>query len=186
MTNGAFDISAGTEGNTADIKINKRARTVRFTNPSLQIDVEPILEGFLADRLMNMLWDANIDNALVEVGGTSRSVGNDIVGPWRKNIPDMKGKYASRGIAFTFSNAAVATVAAGTRKPGMRYKEPKAVANDLRSATAVAQNAAMAEAIAHAIYNLGADAGMGLAERLPKIQAVVRDSKGSLRRSPGL
>ncbi len=182
MTAGNFDVVPG-DGNMRDVTVNKGKRLVQFTKPTVTLDVRAVLDGFLADRLMAAIWNSSIDNAMVEVGNASRSVGNDVVGPWRKTITDVAGRYAGQGMAITFSNASTATVLpkqiAGA---GAKSKAP----NQLQSATVIAKDAAVAEALANAIYDLGTEEGLNLANRTPGVRAVVRDESGRLHRTKGL
>lgn len=188
LTNGIFDVVAeGTFGSITDLKINTRQNTVAITNPKLRIDVGELTDGYLADRLMAAIWNANIDNAMVEVGSVSRSVGNDVVGQWRKVVTDMAGRYAARGMALSFSNAAAATIALGSKTPGAGSRLGEHVIGaDLQSATVIAKDGATAKGVANAIYKLGADKGMELANRLPNVKAVLRDNAGTLHKSRGL
>lgn len=186
MTGGAFTIVSSDAGSMADIEINGAKQTVAFHKPDLKIDVSPVVDGFLADQLMKTIWDANIDNAMVEVGSATRSVGSNIVGPWRKTVADMASNYAGRGIAISFSNAATATVAAGAKRPFVNRRGGEVSGTDCRSATVITKDAAVADALANTIYELGPDAGIELANRLPGVRAVIRDNAGNLRKSKGL
>ncbi|GEM_PF-2905794 len=188
MTGGAFDVVIAGRGTINDVHINKNAQTVQFSKP-MQIDLASVTDGFLADQLMGSLWNANIDNAMVEVGGVTRSVGNDLVGPWHKTITDMAGRYAGRGMSISFSNTAAATVLGGHQAPAVgerNDKNPRAVAPALRSATVMAQDAAMAQALATAVYHMNPEEGVALGNRLQKVQVVVRDGEGTLHKSNGL
>ncbi|MBI4238559.1 MAG: FAD:protein FMN transferase [Deltaproteobacteria bacterium] len=187
QSGGAFDIASTGTGNSDAIKLSSGANTVQFANPNLRLDVSSVVEGFLADRLVAYLWKANIDNAMVSVGNVTRSIGNDLVGPWRTVIADMSGRYAGRGMAISFSNASTATVTVGakTPKPNERAGD-KPAQTKCRSATVIAKDAATAQALATAIYQLGPDAGLALANRVPHVRAIIRDNAGNLVKSPGL
>lgn len=185
-TNNAYEIVKVGSNSPDDIKINAGAQTVQFLKPGMQIDVASVVDGFLADRLMQVLWDANIDNAMVEVGNVTRSIGNDLVGPWRKVVADMTGQYAGRGVAISFSNASTATVSVGANEPKTGARKDGVAATKCRSATVIAKDATTAQAVANAIYNLGPEQGLELANRIPQVRALIRDNAGNLVKSPGL
>lgn len=185
VTNGNFDVVVG-DGNLQQVAINKGKRSVQFTQPNVKLDIAPVLDGFLADRLMAAIYNSNIDNAMVEVGNASRSIGADVVGPWRKTITDVAGRYAGQGMAITFSNASTATVMPRGRGQSSAAAGVKSIGGNIQSATVIAKDAAVAEALANAIYDLGPEAGMNLANRVPGVRAVVRDGSGRLHRTKGL
>lgn len=185
VTHGNFDIVVGND-TLQQVAIDKGKRQVQFTAPSVTLDATPVLDGFLADRLMATIYNSNIDNAMVEVGNASRSVGTDVVGPWRKTITDVAGRYAGQGIAITFSNASTATVMPKGRGQSGTKAAVQSKEGNIQSATVIAQDAAVAEALANAIYDLGPEAGLHLANRVPGVRAVVRDGSGRLHRTKGL
>lgn len=185
LTKGAFDIVTEGTGSARDIKIDKAARTVQFTKPGMQIRLDHVLEGYLADLLLVDLWNANIDNAFVHVGGAARSVGRDMVGPWRLTIADVTGKYAARGISLSFSNLSAATVGSGKRAPAIDFRTKQTLTPACRGATVISRDAATSLAIANAVYTLGPTAGLDLAHKLAS-RAVIMDTAGNLIKSPGL
>lgn len=186
LTKGAFTVVTSSVGSMSDIKVHKKTNTIAFEVPGMQVDVTPLIDGFVADRLMQIVWDANIDNAMVEVGSATRSVGYDSVGPWKKTIADMVGKYAGRGVAISYSNAATATVQTATATPQTGKRTGMPEASGVHSATVIAKDAALAQGVADAIYHMKPADGIALANRLSNVQAVIRDSDGTLLRSSGL
>jgi thiamine biosynthesis lipoprotein ApbE len=174
MTKGSVSIVEG--GTMKDIQIDKRKSTVQFLKSGMQLRMHQVMDGFLADRLMASVWNANIDNAMVEVGRASRSVGHGAVGPWRRTVSEVDGRYAKQGMAISFSDASTATVAGGRGKK----------ASNVRSATVIAPDAAVADAVANAISQMSATEGLKMANRLPSVHALVRDGTGKLHRSKGL
>ncbi|MBI4367607.1 MAG: FAD:protein FMN transferase [Deltaproteobacteria bacterium] len=184
-TGGAFDVVETAGASAADIRIDKAARTVRFAKPGMRIRMDHLVEGYLTDLLLLHLWNANLDNILVQVGGAARSVGHDLTGPWRLTIADFTGSYAARGITLSFSNLSAATVGAGKRAPPIDFRTKSGYASAARGATVLAADAATSLAIAHAVYLLGPEAGLKLAAKL-KARAVIIPKDGPLLKSPGL
>lgn len=185
MTHGAFDIVHEAGATAAGLKINKAARTVQFAKPGMRIRLDHLVEGYLTDLLFMNLWNANIDNALVQVGGAARSVGRDMVGPWHLSIADLTGKYAARGISLSFSNLSAATVGAGKRAPTTDFRTKQDLTPPCRGATILARDAATSLAIANAVYILGPTEGLKLAHKL-STRAVFMGHDGTLTKSPGL
>lgn len=185
MTHGAFDIVDEAGASAADLKINKGAGTVQFGKPGMRIRIDHLVEGYLTDLLLVNLWNANIDNALVQVGGAARSIGRDMVGPWRLSIADLTGKYAARGISLSFSNLSAATVGAGKRAPTTDARTKQGLTPACRGTTILARDAATSLAIANAVYTLGPTEGMKLAHKLGS-RAVIMGLDGNILKSPGL
>lgn len=184
-TGGAFDIVPNGNGTARDIKISQNS--VAFLRPNMTIDVKNMRDGYVADRVMQTIWDANIDNAMVEVGQASRSIGNDLVGPWQTTVTDMVGRYAGRGTSISFSNASAATVAMGSTSPAMNGRPATAKKPaTMRSATVIAKDAVTAEAMANAVYKMGVTEGMQMANRMGNVHVLVRDNDGNLQKSNGL
>lgn len=184
-TNGYFDIVTSSPFTFDAIKVSEGKSTIHFTKPGVQIDLSFIRDGFLADLLLISVYNSKIDNAMVKVGNAYRSIGKDVVGPWKVSVKNPGGRYANRGIALTFSGLSTATVNTD-HEPTIHPKTKKPLLPLAKSVTVLARDAATAQAIASAIYILGPTEGMALVTKLQNVRAVITDADGNFIRSPGL
>jgi thiamine biosynthesis lipoprotein len=184
-TDGAFDITATPEiGKFNNIKIVENK--VMLKKRGMRISLKNIISGYIADLLIRAIYNANIDNALVEVGRTSRSLGVSVTGVWRTEVDDSSGRYAKRGMTLDASNISVASVVAGDNAATIDPRWASPLPQTSRSVTIVSKNAAIAEALAHGIYVLGPEKGMQLITKLQTIKGVIVNNEGVFLKSPGL
>ncbi|MBI2092581.1 MAG: FAD:protein FMN transferase [Deltaproteobacteria bacterium] len=184
-TDGAFDITSTPEiGRFNNIKIvgNK----VMLKKRGMKISLKNIVSGYIADLLIRAIYNANIDNALVEVGRASRSLGVSVTGVWRTQVDDSSSGYAKRGMTLDTSNVSVASVIAGDNAAAIDPRWASPLPQTCRSVTVISKNAAIAEALAHGIYVLGPDKGMQLITKLQTIKGVIVNNEGVFLKSPGL
>lgn len=185
-TDGAFDITTTPlAGNFKHIKI--AGNMVFLKRAGMKISFDNIISGYLTDLLIRAIYNSNIDNAIATVGSASRSIGESVAGHWRTDVYDSEGTYAKRGMSLDTSNISVASVVAGRNAP---VQDPRwgipVIPPVVRSVTIISMNAAVAEALAHGIFVLGAEKGMVLIGTLQTIKGVIVDSMGNFLKSPGL
>jgi thiamine biosynthesis lipoprotein len=185
-TDGAFDISTAPENGTfKNIKIKNNL--VLLKKPGMKISFKNIINGYIADLLIRAIYNSSIDNALVEVGTTSRSIGTSVAGPWRTQVDDSTNKLARRGMTLDTSNVSVGSVVAGANAPTVdpRWNIPLDPA-PCRSVTIISRNAAISEALAAGIFVLGPQKGLPLMTTLQTVKGVIVDNDGNFLKSPGL
>lgn len=184
-TDGTFDITTTPEiGNFNNIKV--AGNMVLLKKQGMRISFDNIIHGFIADLLIRAIYNANVDNALAEVGPTSRSIGTSVVGGWRTQVDDSSGGYARRGMTLDTSNVSVGTVTAGVNAPTFDPRWATPVLKMCRSVTIISRNAAVSEALAYGIYIWGPEKGMILINRLQNVRGVVVDNSGNFIKSPGI
>jgi len=184
-TDGTFDITTTPEiGNFNNIKFTNNM--VLLKKQGMRINFDNIIHGFIADLLIRAIYNANVDNALVEVGPTSRSIGTSVVGGWRTQVDDSSGGYARRGMTLDTSNVSVGTVTAGVNAPTVDPRWAIPVLKMCRSVTIISRNAAVSEALANGIYIWGPEKGMMLINRLQTVRGVIVDNNGTFLKSQGM
>jgi len=184
-TRGAFDITATPEiGNFNQIKISGDKITLKKSG--MKITLSNIIHGYLSDLVIRAIYNAGIDNALVEVGPTSRSIGKSVAGNWRTEVNDNEGRFAMRGMALDTSNVAVGYVLASKNAPSVDPRWATPITPQARSVTIISRNAAISQAIAYGVYVMGPDAGMPLVDSLVNVKAVIIDNQGNFIKSPGI
>ena len=192
-TGGAFDMAAGSlvrvwgflrrQGRTPapedleqaraaagmrHVEIDEAGRRVRFTRPGVELNPGAIGKGFALDRVIGLLRDQGVENALVH-GGSSSVRARGVHGP---GLPGRRGWAVGvrhplrpgRRLATVFlADAALGTSGSGTQffiDRGRRLGhilDPRSglPAAGVLSATVIAGSAAEADSLSTALYVLG-------------------------------
>jgi FAD:protein FMN transferase len=185
-TGGAFDVVGGA-GSYRDIAVNEGAQTVELKKAGMQLNLDPIADGFLAELMLRYIFAASMQNAMVKVGNTFRGIGTAIMGPWRIQVQDDSGTFAHHALNLTVANTAIATVSADQYRehPLIDPRSKATVAPPCRGVTLVMNDAALAQGLAQALFLLGPDKGMKLLAKLGNAKALIVDAEGKFIRSPG-
>ena len=138
---------------------------VRLARRGMAVTVNGIAQGWAADRVAALLRARGFTSALVNLGEFAALGRRDSGGPWRLGIADPEsGSIVAR---LDVENSAAATSEPGATRIGRRgashILDPVGAPGPRwRSVTAVAETAALADAVSTAV----AAAPMGLAEEL--------------------
>lgn len=210
LTEGAFDITIGvltkewgfTDGkyrvptdreirdklelvNYKDIRISDSK--VKLSKRGMFIDLGGIAKGYAVDKVYELLKGKGVKRAIINAGGTIRTVEKDPKRIWKIGIKDPTGNKDILGILYLDSGLAVATSGDYERyfvKDGIKYHhllDPKTgyPSNLCKSVTVVSKKAVEADALSTAIFVLGPKKGLSLAEKLD-VGVVIVDSKGDI------
>ncbi len=150
------------------------------TNEATQIGVEGVAKGWIIDVLFNALVDRGYRHILVNIGGDLMTSGREADGSRR--VLQITDPFDGQSVAgyIEVENVAVATSGnylrhrqVGAHRVGHildpRTGRPPAFDG---SVTVLAPDAAMADALATALFVLGPEEGMSLAERLEQIGVI--------------
>ena len=134
------------------VALDEKARTVRFARPGLELNLGSIGKGWALDRVTAGLRAASVERALVSAGGSSQRAWGPR--PWEVALTSGGETLATlrlRDAAIGTSGAAEQNVEKGGRRYG-HVIDPRTgwPAEGVRSATAVADEAAVADALATA------------------------------------
>ncbi len=152
-----------------------------------------IAKGYGVDRAMAAMMSEGIENGLVNAGGDLKALGRNGASAWTIGIKHPRDR--ERAIAAVpVSNVCLVTSGDYERffeVEGARYHhilDPRTgrPATGCMSATVMAPDAAVADAIATAVCVLGPDLGLKLVARLPRVEAIVVDMQGRVSTSEGL
>ncbi len=154
---------------------------VMLTQPGMALGLGGIAKGFTADRVVATLKELGIKGGIVAVAGDVTAFGTRPDGtPWRIGVRDPKGAVAPlRKLPLT--DGAVSTSGDYERffeLDGVRYHhilDPRTLYPARAGLTAVsvlAPSGVLADGYATALFVMGADAGVALAERLPGVEAL--------------
>ncbi len=216
LTDGAFDITFASVGYLYDyrqhrrpdaatlaehlpavdwhqVRLDRHGRSVRFGREGVRIDLGGIAKGHAVDRGIAILRDCGIRSALVTAGGDSRILGDHHGRPWMMGIKDPR---RSDGIAVVLPLADTAISTSGDYErffieDGKRYHHilsPKTgrPVEHTRSVTVLGPDATTTDGLSTAFFVLGPQRALALCEKLPGIDAVIIDAKGTLHYSSGL
>ena len=150
-----------------DIKLMKKT--------ALQLDLSAIAKGYAVDQLVSLLQAENAQHFMVEIGGEIRVQGkNPNRQAWRIAIEEPNNSFGVIHRTLSITDKAVAT-SGGYRnyfeKDGKRYSHTISpvtgypIEHNLVSVTVLADQSAIADALATAINVMGAEAGLKLAEQ---------------------
>ena len=179
LTGGAFDIAqgAGRPGHGMhQLDLDHRARTVRFTEPGLQLDLGGIGKGIALDLVRQFLLDRHVGQAFLSFGESSVAViGSHPAGvPWPVGVEHMFAPGTSLH-RFDLRDGAMST--SGNRPGQTHLIDPangQAVAG-CRTVSVACPGAADAEALSTALFVLPAARRAEVLRRYRGAQAVAFD-----------
>lgn len=138
------------------------------------IDLGGIAKGYVADALVSFLADRGVTDALVNIGGNVKALGqNERRGPWQVAIQDPAGQYGS-GVGVVSLPSGYSLVTSGVYErgfdlDGIRYHhilDPHTgypIQNGVLSVSILAKSSLLADALSTACFALGAEEGLALA-----------------------
>ncbi len=163
------------------VTVDKSRSTVMLESPGMQVDVSGIAKGYAVDKAIQALKDAGIQKAMINAGGDIYAMnsppGRDV---WLIGVRHPRNGADMLGI-IELKDKAVAT--SGDYEnffqvDGKRYchvidtRTGRPVAG-IMSVTIIADNTAEADALATAVFPLGAEKGMKLIESLESVDGLI-------------
>ncbi|MBC7319507.1 FAD:protein FMN transferase [bacterium] len=210
LTKGAFDITIGaltkewgfTDGNyrvPSEREIKDRLKLVNYNDIKIYdskvelakrgmfLDLGGIAKGYAVDKVYEFLKSKGIKRAIINAGGTIKTIEREPKRIWKIGIKDPTGSKGILGVLYLDSGLAVATSGDYERyfiKDGVKYHHllnPKTgyPSKLCKSVTVVSKKAVEADALSTAIFVLGPKEGLTLAERLG-IGVVIVDSENNI------
>lgn len=163
------------------IRIDRPHLTVKLASQGMKIDLGAIAVGYAVDKAVNVLKDAGVKNALVDGGGEIYALGSPPgKDAWRigiqhpRRMNDLLGTIELKDMAISTSGDYENYFEVN----GKRYchimnpKTGKPV-EGVMSVTVVANSTVEADALSTALFIMGAEDGMKLAERLGNIECII-------------
>ncbi|MDR2521479.1 MAG: FAD:protein FMN transferase [Spirochaetaceae bacterium] len=212
-----WDIGSGTERvppreeiencltklNWQDIRIDKHNSTIYLPHPGMALDLGAIAKGYAADNITQMLKNAGIKKAIIDLGGNIVAIGNkkdpgifSREQPWHIGIQDPQKPRGTYAVLVPCTNATLVTSGIYERyfeENGKRYHHILStetgypVDNELQSVTIISEidngpYASMhADALSTTIFTLGSQAGAKLLQKLPGREAIFIFKSGEIR-----
>ena len=161
--------------------------------PGTQIGLGGVAKGWIVDAVYRLLRERGYTDLLVNIGGDLRAAGGGpdgshtlrIMDPFRPDRPVVELEVGDKAVA-TSGNAYRSVLIGDLRYGHLIDPRSGRPAPFEGSVTVLAANAAMADALATALFVLGPDEGLALAKRTPGLD-VVYVSRSEIRSTlPGI
>jgi thiamine biosynthesis lipoprotein len=175
------------------VRLDSKARTVRFSQPGVRVDLGGIGKGHAVDRGIAALQSRGVTRALVTAGGDSRIIGDRFGAPWVVGIrhPDRKDEVIAR---IPLEDAAISTSGDYERyfdDNGVRYHhiiDPHTghSASKVRSATIIGPSATRTDGLSKTAFVLGPERALEIYNRLDDVDAILVTPDGRVLYSRGL
>lgn len=178
------------------IKLDAKNKTVYLPEKGMGLDLGGIAKGYAADELVQLLKEAGVQSAMLNLGGNVFAMGKKTDGSnWNIGIQnpfDSRNKY--------FGIASIADQTVVTSGPYERYFEENGkryhhifdtrtgwpVENDIASVTVIADSSIDGDALSTTLFALGIDEGIDLIETLDKVECIFVDYDKKVTVSSGL
>jgi len=181
--------------NYKKVIVDEQAQTVRLTERHMSLNLGGVAKGFIVQEAGIKLREKGVTKAIIKAGGDMFLI-SDNIGFNKSNfiigIQDPREKLKIIGEAFS-RHGAVTTSGDYERffmRGGKRYShilDPLTgyPARRCRSATIVADDPTMADALSTAVFVMGPKKGLALIETLKGVEGVVVGSDGVIHNSSG-
>ncbi len=176
------------------VEVDVDAGTVRLPVAGMKLGLGGIAKGRALDLAAARLRNAGIPSYMMSAGGQVAVGTARGDRPWRVGIRDPRGPADDFFAIVQAERVSVSTsgdyehwfVHEGTRYHHILDPRTGRPARGLRSATVVAADATLADALSTAVFVLGRERGLSLVASLDDVEAAVVDDAGKVWASPGL
>lgn len=167
--------------NHKKVTLDEVNSTVKLESLGMKMNVSGIAKGYAVDKAVEVLKNAGIQNALVNAGGDIYAMGappgRD---SWRVGIQHPRNSAELLG-AIKLKDKAIATsgdyenffMVDGKRYCHIMDAKTGQPVTGIMSVTIIAENTAEADALATAVFPLGAEGGMKLIENLQDVDGII-------------
>jgi thiamine biosynthesis lipoprotein len=182
--------------NWRDIIVDEHSKTVFLARKGMKIDLGAIAKGYAADEVSRIIREANINKAIIDLGGNVIVIGSKAKNtPWRVGIQNTSG---IRGEYLGIMSASDKTfVTAGVyeryfEQDGNHYhhilstEDGYPINNNLLAVTIIAKKSIDADALSTSIFALGYEKGYALANSLPEVEVLFVFNDKTLKGTPGV
>ena len=171
-----------------NIILNPKDKTIFLKNKGMKLGLGGIAQGYIADKIKEVLQEKRCTSGLVNVSGDINTWGKQPNGePWSVGIinPMNKNKVFA---TFILDDSAVETSGSYEKFvifKGKRYShiiDPRTgyPASGIVSVSVFAKQTELADALATGIFVLGIEVGLDLVNQLNGIDCIIVDDKGGV------
>jgi FAD:protein FMN transferase len=177
----------------AKLRLDPAAGTAELTEAGMLVGVGGIAKGWALDRAAELLDARGVEHYALSAGGQVLARGRRGDRPWRVGIRDPRS-----GVDDAFAMVSISDASVSTSGDYERYFEVDGVrhhhildprtgwpAKGTRSATVIAPEATLADALSTALLVLGPEHGMDVVKAWDGVEAVWVDDQGVVHASPG-
>jgi thiamine biosynthesis lipoprotein len=166
------------------IVFNNSDNVIEFRIPGMKIDLGAIAKGYAVDCAVEKLKEKGIMSCLINAGGQIYGLGDKSGKPWKIAIKDPRGKDFIGHLEL--KNRSVSTSGDYEQyfiKGDLRYTHilnPKtgySADSGIISVTVIAPDGLTADALSTAIFVLGKEKGIELAQRFPDVKLRIIEKK---------
>ena len=177
-----------------NIIFNSKDTTVFLKNKGMKLGLGGIGQGYIADKIKELLQSKGCKAGLVNVSGDISTWGTQLDGtPWTVAIinPMNKNKVFA---TFPLKDSAVETSGSYEKYVtfnGIRYShiiDPRTgyPSSGIVSVSVFAKQTELADALATGIFVMGVEVGLDLVNQIKGIECIIVDDKGTIHTSKGI
>jgi thiamine biosynthesis lipoprotein len=181
--------------NWQDVELDHQTKSVYLKNRGMALDLGAIAKGYAADEAAAIIKKANIDRAIIDLGGNILICGEKKdKSLWKVGVQEPDGSRGSYIGILQITEQTVVTSGVYERffeEGGTKYhhifstSDGFPVNNGLLSVTIIAHNSMNADALSTAVFVLGYEKGVALIEAFPETEAVFIFEDLSIRKTAG-
>ena len=177
-----------------NILLNPEAQTVYLKLKGMKIGFGGIGKGYAADKAKKLLINNGVSAGIINASGDMNTWGKQPNGEdWKVAITNPMNKNKAFAL-LPISNNAVVT--SGNYEKFVIFNEKRYThiidprtgypAYGVISVSVFTKNAELADALATAIFVMGADTGLDRINQLPNVECIIIDSKGGIHSSKNI
>ncbi|MBI1912280.1 MAG: FAD:protein FMN transferase [Deltaproteobacteria bacterium] len=178
--------------NYKNIILDEANSKAGLSKKGMVLNLGGVAKGYIVKNAIEVLKNNGVERGIVHAGGDMSVFQKDEKKPFVIGIQDPRKKGKLLGEAYVYNGAAT-TSGDYERyfiKDNIRYHhilDPATgfPANRSRSATIVAEDPTLADALSTAVFVMGVEKGMPLIESLDNVEGVIVDSEGRIYKSSG-
>jgi len=175
------------------VEIDEDSSTITLADGTVRLELGGIAQGYAAAEVEKLFRERGIKSGVINISGDITVIGDKDGKPWRIGVQDPRN---TSKLCAVINAKDIAIVSSGDYErcffvDGVRYHhilDPKTgyPARGCASVTVVTRDVALADALSTAIFVLGPEAGMKLAESLDGVGLLIVTDDEKRIVSPGL
>ncbi|MDC7250062.1 MAG: FAD:protein FMN transferase [Sphaerochaetaceae bacterium] len=177
------------------VVLNEEERSVYLEKEGMMLDLGGIAKGYAADEVKKILAENNVKKAIINLGGNVLTVGTRVDNTkWRIGVQNPEADRGGYVMIVNLEDQALVTSGPYERflvVDGIVYhhildtNNGYPVVTDLTSASIIADNSFIADALSTALYSLGLEKGLDLINSIDDVEALVMDKNHNIYMSEG-
>ncbi len=177
------------------VTLNEEESSVYLEKEGMMLDLGGIAKGYAADEVAKILKNNNVEKAIINLGGNVLTLGTRVDDTkWRIGVQNPEADRGGYVMIVNLEDQALVTSGPYERfliVDGITYhhildtKSGYPVVTDLTSASIIANNSFIADALSTAVYSLGLEKGLNLIDSFDDVEALIMDEQHNIYMSKG-